>query len=543
MKRIIFSVLCFLAVYSSSAQITVSSGFSKDTVQLGEVVNYTITAKVNPQVNISSVDLVPLDSIISIVQSQINAQSDTTGNPKPAVGDYSIDSYGRWNDKSENKKIDITELSWDSTTVGNQLLLENTFKISFWDAGPNLLKTPTVVYELGGITSEYVPNNGAQIFVAVPIQEQEMSDSMDIAPIKPIIIEERDITDFYPFFYALGLLIALPLIYLLYKKITSKPVEPVKEVEVIIPAHTIALNKLESLRETKLWQNNEVKEYQSQLTYTIREYLENRYGIQALESSTDEIVKELRESNFDPKDEADLKTILQVADLVKFAKAKPSGEIHEEFLNTAFSFVNKTKLEESLLQDERRSSESLTTKTSMAPANTSDVRQEGQEENVNQLLPLQHDFAGFWRRSIAHLIDINLFSLLFMALYLGAFIVIKLEEGELTAGKIFLGVSCLFISAVIYYAYPQHKFRKTIGKKLLGIEVVNIEYGNISLMQSIGRIVIRLLSHVLILLPYLSFFFTKKKQTVHDLMAKTIVIKKDKKEGYQDLLDVDINRK
>jgi len=346
MRRIFVVVMMLMVCVFASAQISVSSGFSKDTVQLGEEVNYTITAKVNPQVQVQSVDLIALDSIVSLVQTQMKAQTDTTGNPGPVVGDYTLMSTGRWNDKSENKKIDITELSWDTTTLGNQLLLENTFKISFWDAGPNVIRTPNVVYKLGGITSEYISNTGAQIFVDVPFKEQELSDSIDIAPIKPIIIEEKDITDFYPFFYLLGFLLSLLIIYFIYKKISSKPAEVTKEIEVILPAHKIALDKLGTLRESKLWQTGDIKTYQTKLTYIIREYLENRYDIQALESSTDEITKALKESNFDPSDESDLKTILQVADLVKFAKAKPSEEIHEEFLNTAFSFVKKTKVEE-----------------------------------------------------------------------------------------------------------------------------------------------------------------------------------------------------
>lgn len=340
---IIFSMLIGIPL---NAQIGVTSGFTKDTVQLGEEVNYIITAKVDPEITILNVDLIALDSIISLVQTQIKAQTDTTGNPGPEVGDYTISSYGRWNDLSENKKIDVSELSWDTTIVGNQVLLENTFKISFWDAGPNVVRTPDVVYELGGITSEYTSNTGAQIFVDVPFQEQELSDSIDIAPIKPIIVEEKDITDFYPLFYAIGFLLLLPFIYFIYKKIINKPKEVVEEVEVILPAHEIALDKLGSLRESKLWQKGEVKAYQSELTYIIREYLENRYDIQALESSTDEIVKALKDSNFDSSDESDLKTILQVADLVKFAKANPSEEIHEEFLNTAFSFVEKTKIDD-----------------------------------------------------------------------------------------------------------------------------------------------------------------------------------------------------
>lgn len=344
MMRCLLIGLCLCFSSTLFCQISVTSGFSKDTVQIGEEVGYTITAKINNQTKLVGVELIQLDSIISLVQTQIEAQSDTTGTARPVVGDYNLNASGRWNDDNNDKKINGAELSWDTTIVGNEILLENTFNISFWDAGPNVIKTPDVIYQLRGIASPYRSNSYAQVFVDVPFQEQELRDSMDIAPIRSIIVEESNITDYYPLFYAIAILLALPLLYLLYKKYSNKENEVIEEEIIIPPAHEIALQKLEDLRESKLWQKGEIKEYQSQLTYTIREYLENRYEIQALESSTDEIVKALRASNFDPKDETDLKTILQVADLVKFAKAKPSEEIHEEFLNTAFSFVEKTKL-------------------------------------------------------------------------------------------------------------------------------------------------------------------------------------------------------
>ena len=105
-----------------------------------------------------------------------------------------------------------------------------------------------------------------------------------------------------------------------------------------------ALSALTQLRTQQLWQKGEIKEYQSRLTYIIREYLENRYEVSALESTTDEIVKNIRSANIDLTDIDSLKRILQVADLVKFAKAKPDESIHDTFMDEAEEFVTRTKL-------------------------------------------------------------------------------------------------------------------------------------------------------------------------------------------------------
>ena len=92
-------------------------------------------------------------------------------------------------------------------------------------------------------------------------------------------------------------------------------------------------------------EKGKVKEYQTELTFVIREYLENRFDIQALESTTSEVIADLEDKDFDTKQASTLSRILQIADLVKFAKATPSAELHESFLDDAENFVSETKLE------------------------------------------------------------------------------------------------------------------------------------------------------------------------------------------------------
>jgi hypothetical protein len=112
------------------------------------------------------------------------------------------------------------------------------------------------------------------------------------------------------------------------------------------PAHELALEQLQQLRGAGLWQRGEIKAFHSQLSHIVREYLEGRFAIPALESTTDEILAALRRTDLAEEWRLRLRQMLQTADLVKFAKAVPPENVHEEQLGQAVDFVTATKPEE-----------------------------------------------------------------------------------------------------------------------------------------------------------------------------------------------------
>lgn len=112
-----------------------------------------------------------------------------------------------------------------------------------------------------------------------------------------------------------------------------------------VPPHTVALNKLNALRDKKLLQSDEVKLYHSELSDTLREYIENRYHINALEQTSDEIFAGLRSAQIPSDAREKLRRTLILADLVKFAKEKPLPEDNEFSMENAISFVMQTKQE------------------------------------------------------------------------------------------------------------------------------------------------------------------------------------------------------
>ena len=144
------------------------------------------------------------------------------------------------------------------------------------------------------------------------------------------------------------ILVAVILAFLLWygirilrkKKVDEPGYQPGKPLE---PAHVTALKELKKLKSESLWQNGMVKEYYTRLTGIIRKYIERRFGITAMERTSREIITELNSNVTLPKEViALLEQCFYLADLVKFAKARPGEEYHEMSLNTGFRFVKAT---------------------------------------------------------------------------------------------------------------------------------------------------------------------------------------------------------
>ncbi|HAL82541.1 MAG TPA: hypothetical protein DCO83_10145 [Mucilaginibacter sp.] len=110
-----------------------------------------------------------------------------------------------------------------------------------------------------------------------------------------------------------------------------------------LPPHIIAVNKLNELRDKKLWQQGEVKQYHSELTDIIRDYLEKRYLVKTHEKTTGEIFAGLSYLDITEENKNELRQILLLADLVKFAKEKPLPPDNERSMDSAINFVLKTQ--------------------------------------------------------------------------------------------------------------------------------------------------------------------------------------------------------
>ena len=106
------------------------------------------------------------------------------------------------------------------------------------------------------------------------------------------------------------------------------------------PPHIIALRELDRIRGEQLWQNGEEKLFYTGVTDALREYIEARYGVSAMEKTTSEIMEDLSDKKIEPRYYKELEGLFKTADLVKFAKYVPQSAENEEVIPMAVRFVN-----------------------------------------------------------------------------------------------------------------------------------------------------------------------------------------------------------
>lgn len=235
----------------------------------------------------------------------------------------------------------LTHQKWTEQSTGSY---RQALRFSVFDTG--YIKLPPLLLIVGqGASADSLYSND----IAVEIFGITL-DSTGLAPIKAIVREPMNFRDFIPVLVVLVAGLALLALLFLRKR---KSVEQVVVIKVKEPAHEIALRDLNELKEKKLWQQGKIKAYQSELTHIIRAYLEDRFDIPALESTTGDIVAALdQNTSLEQEPKAAVEEVLNMADLIKFAKAIPNVEVHDLFMKKAESFVRTTKVIKPIILDE-----------------------------------------------------------------------------------------------------------------------------------------------------------------------------------------------
>jgi hypothetical protein len=166
----------------------------------------------------------------------------------------------------------------------------------------------------------------------------------DIRDIKPPVRLAWTFRDIMPYIMVVVILVILGVVgYILWRRWRkAKGLEPEFKLPPPPPEVT-AMRKLEELRIKKLWQSGFIKEYHSELSEIIKEYIGGRYQINALEMTTSDLL-DLR-SQWPVEDEPYrwVRRILITADLVKFARFKPDPHENDKCLESAFTVVEQTK--------------------------------------------------------------------------------------------------------------------------------------------------------------------------------------------------------
>ena len=217
------------------------------------------------------------------------------------------------------------------------------FVLARYDSGRAIIPPLTFAYLMPGDSSPRTLSSNA---LMVSVRRLDVDTTLAIKDVKPPLSIPLSLAEL-ALYAGIAVVIALLawLLYRLWKKRRQKAsgeiyVPPKR------PAHLIAYEELAMLKEKKLWQQGLVKQYYSEATEIFRRYLENRYTLQALEETTDEILAGLQKLRMTPDLLHSVEGILRRADLVKFAKHQPGIPEHEEILTVITTLIDRTKIVE-----------------------------------------------------------------------------------------------------------------------------------------------------------------------------------------------------
>lgn len=238
------------------------------------------------------------------------------------------------------KGIEIVEMvKADTISLSDSRIQVNyDYLITSFDSGFYFI--PSYTYAAAGDTLQTAPLGLSVTTVTVN------PETDDVKAIKPIMDAPFYWSELFTWvgYFLLAFLVVSLIIFVLLKYVLKKKVPFIDETpQPVIPPHIVALEKLEEIKVQKIWQCGDIKVFYTQVTDVLRVYLEGRFGINAMELTSDEIMALVKKEPGLNEVRAALKDLLTLADLVKFAKMVPLENENERSLLTAFDVVDKTK--------------------------------------------------------------------------------------------------------------------------------------------------------------------------------------------------------
>lgn len=282
-----------------------------------------------------------LDTMLLLIGDHLKLQIDVTGH------DTAFVQFPVFTDTVVKNVELLKDLPFDTLNDNGLVTIRKQYILTSFDSGYYHIKPLAVILRYGKSRIDTIFTN--PMFFGVQTIQIDSTENR-VADIKlpidtPLTISEF-FSEYFPYMITILVVIVLGLVTLWLVKNRKKNI---KETIIEIPkeeAHVIALRELDSLAEQKLWQKGLVKDYYTGLSETIRRYIEHRFHILALESSTSDITHIVKSQKIIDKTlQPNLTELLETADLVKFAKHEPLASDHIKYLEQAYYFVKQTKIE------------------------------------------------------------------------------------------------------------------------------------------------------------------------------------------------------
>lgn len=301
-KRIYTLVTAVVMTVAAYAQVSVSSHIDSTEILVGSQTRLTVTAKNVPEG--SRVDF-----------PKYHSQTEMTPG------------------------IEVVTTKGDTVTKDGVSEIRRIYTLTAWDEGK--YETPALIVKVGG--KDFRTNS-------IPLKVNTIKiDTLrrdSILPNRGVVGNTFAWEEWSRLFWlSLIALLLFVVIYYLYVRLRdNKPViVRMRFIKRLLP-HEKALKKIEKIKAEHLDQSEDQKEYYTQLTDTLREYLEERFGIKAKEMTSAEILYRLDKEEDKAKID-ELREVFETADLVKFAKYSVQTNENDLYMTSVVEFIDNTKQE------------------------------------------------------------------------------------------------------------------------------------------------------------------------------------------------------
>ncbi len=300
-SRILLALPILFGAYLAGAQGRIDVRLDNNEILIGDQVTWTLRVSVDAGAALEGVDISPIQ---------------------------------------EHQQVEVIEASSldEVPTQGPEKLYRQSVRLTAFDSGFYVVPPVRVNFRLGGESRTLFSDSLGLMVRTIPLT----NDTTELQPIKDIIREPFSFSEALP--YVLGAVVAAlvgAFAYWLWRRrrrdVREEPEAPP------VPAHEKALTALRQLKQEHLLARGQIKTYHIRLSAVFREYLEDRFGIPALEYTSPEVLRSLQQvlevhDDWIPK----LQSYLTTADLVKFAKAEPPEAFHLESWTLIKAFVDET---------------------------------------------------------------------------------------------------------------------------------------------------------------------------------------------------------
>ncbi len=268
-------------------------------------------------------------------------------------------NYPAWGD-TLSIHFEVLEIgSIDTLLDKDRLHLSQKLSVTSYDSGLFYVPPVHIDYLIqGDSVLHFVESDPIPIMVVAPAVDLQKG----FIDIKKPLEAKFSILEILP--YILGGILLLGLLVLVgiyVYKYFNKKTNQFKVDKPPLPPKEWAIKQLEELRLKKLWQQGKEKEYFTELVDIIREYIHYQFGVDSFEMTSEELKEGILSFNINMDAINKLSVSLEISDLVKFAKYKPTPLESDLALLNGIDFVNEStfakKLEEekkAKLEDEEK---------------------------------------------------------------------------------------------------------------------------------------------------------------------------------------------